>query len=170
MNVSYAGTLNITNVKQQEQDHQMWPSSIGKRTNSPDWMKSMQRSYKNINNSHSSKHFRPKLVNSNESVYCTPIDRALGIWFNEGLGSFLRPTIPELWTMLWVFVKSIVLFFGQNKYINIRRFSTMFRHKTRIFNLQKVQKIQFWVKWLHNIYLAKAKSRTLSLFIENAQI
>ena len=30
--------------------------------------------------------------------------------------------------------------------------------------------IQFWVKWLHNIYLTKAKSGTLSLFIENTQI
>ena len=37
-----------------------------------------------------------------------------------------------------VFVKSVVPFFGQNKYTNIRRFSTIFRHKTKIFSLQKV--------------------------------
>ena len=61
-------------------------------------------------------------------------------------------------------------FFGQNKYTNIRRFSTIFRPKTRIFSLQKVQKIQFLVTWIHNIYLTKAKSRTLSLFIEHSNI
>ena len=69
-----------------------------------------------------------------------------------------------------VFLKSIAPFFGQNKYANMRRFSTIFGHKTRTFSLQKVQKIQFRVKWLHNIYLTKAKSRALSLFIENTQI
>ena len=47
-----------------------------------------------------SRHFRPKLVHWNESVYCTPIDRALKMWFNKGSGSFLRPTIPELWRFL----------------------------------------------------------------------
>ena len=47
------------------------------------------------------RHFRPKLVNWNETVYCTPIDRALKMWFNEGSGSFLRSTIPELWRFLW---------------------------------------------------------------------
>ena len=45
----------------------------------------------------SSKHFRPKLVHWNEIAYCTPIDRALKMQFKEGWGSFLRPTIPELW-------------------------------------------------------------------------
>ena len=70
-----------------------------------------------------------------------------------------------------VFVKSIAPFFVQNKYTNIRGFSTTFRHKTRIFGLQEVQKKkQFLVKWLQNIYLTKAKSRTLPLFIENTQI
>ena len=37
-------------------------------------------------------------------------------------------------------MKLIAPFFGQNKYTNIRRFPTIFRHKTRIFSLQKVQK------------------------------
>ena len=46
-------------------------------------------------------HFRLKLVNWNESVYCTPIDRALKMWFNEGSGSFLQSTIPDLWRFLW---------------------------------------------------------------------
>ena len=48
-----------------------------------------------------------------------------------------------------VFVKSVVPFFGQNKYTNIRRFSTIFRHKTRIFSLQKVTS---------NIYILHASS------------
>ena len=43
------------------------------------------------------RHFKPKLINWNESVYCTPIGRALKMQFNEEPGSFLRPTIPELW-------------------------------------------------------------------------
>ena len=33
-----------------------------------------------------------------------------------------------------------------------------FCDKTRIFSLQKVQKIQFWAKWLHNIYLTKVEN------------
>ena len=111
--------------------------------------------------------FRPKLVDSNETINCTPIDKALKMWFNKGSGSFLRPTILELWRF---FVKSIAPFFGKNKHTNIRRLSAIFCHKTRIFSLQKVKKIQFWVKWQRNIYLAKAKSRTFSLFIENTQI
>ena len=44
---------------------------------------------------HESRHFRPKLVQRNESIYCTPIDRALQMPFNERSGNFLRPTIPE---------------------------------------------------------------------------
>ena len=47
------------------------------------------------------RHFRPKLVCWNESVHCTPIDRTLKMRFNEGSGSFLRPTVPELWGFLW---------------------------------------------------------------------
>ena len=42
-------------------------------------------------------HFRPKLLHWNKRVYCTPIDRALKMWFNEGSGNLLRPTIPALW-------------------------------------------------------------------------
>ena len=30
------------------------------------------------------------------ALCCTPFDRALKMRFNEGSGSFLRPTIPEL--------------------------------------------------------------------------
>ena len=47
------------------------------------------------------RHFRLKLVHWNESVYCTPIDKALKMRFKEGSGNFLRPTIPELWRFLW---------------------------------------------------------------------
>ena len=47
------------------------------------------------------RHFRPKLVCWNESVHWTPIDRTLKMRFNEGSGSLLRPTIPELWRFLW---------------------------------------------------------------------
>ena len=49
---------------------------------------------------YSIRHFRPKLVYWNESVCCTPIDRTLKMQFNNRLGSFLRPTIPELWRFL----------------------------------------------------------------------
>ena len=82
------------------------------------------------------KHFRPKIVYWNKRVNCTPINRALKMWFNKGSSSFLRPTVPEF------FLESIVLFFGQNKYTNIRRFLTIFHHKTRFFNIQKVQKLK----------------------------
>ena len=111
--------------------------------------------------------FRPKLADSNETIYCTPIDKASKMWFNKGSDSFLLPSILELWRF---FVKSVAPFSGKNKYTNIRRFSAIFCHKTRIFSLQKVKKIQLWVKWRHNIYLTKAKSGTLSLFIENTEI
>ena len=47
-----------------------------------------------------SRYFRPKLVHWNESVYCTPIDRALKMRFSEGSGSILQLTIPELWRFL----------------------------------------------------------------------
>ena len=61
-----------------------------------------------------------------------------------------------------VVLKSIVLFFGQNKYTNIRRFWTIFHRKTRVFSLQKVpKKIRFSVQWLYNIYLTKVKSYLL---------
>ena len=80
------------------------------------------------------RHFRPKLVNWNECVYCTPIDRALKMWFSEGSGSFLWPTIPELWRFLWNQLRR----FLDHININIRRFSKIFRHKTRIISLQKV--------------------------------
>ena len=43
------------------------------------------------------RHFRPKLVHRNERVFCTPTDRGLKLQINEGCGSFLRPSIPELW-------------------------------------------------------------------------
>ena len=33
------------------------------------------------------RHFRPKLIHWNKSVYCTPIDRALKMRFNEGSGN-----------------------------------------------------------------------------------
>ena len=46
------------------------------------------------------RHFRPKLVHWNESVYYTTIDRALKMLFNDGSGSFLRPAILELCRLL----------------------------------------------------------------------
>ena len=36
-------------------------------------------------------------VHWNESVYCIRIDIAFKIRFNEGSGSFLQPTVLELW-------------------------------------------------------------------------
>ena len=83
---------------------------------------------------HYIRHFRPKLVHWNDSIYCTPIDRALQMRSNDGWGSFLRPTVPELWGFLW---NKLCRFL--DKYTNIRRFSTIFCHKIRIFCLQKVQ-------------------------------
>ena len=43
---------------------------------------------------------RAKPGHLNERVYCKPIDRTLKMLFIEGSGSFLRPTIPELWKLL----------------------------------------------------------------------
>ena len=95
--------------------------------------------YNHINFILHSRHFRPKLVHSNESVYCTPIDRKKAIKkaIQRGVGQL--STTNHSWVMK-VFVKSVVLFFGKNKYTNIRRFWTIFCHKTRIFSLQKAQK------------------------------
>ena len=47
-----------------------------------------------------SRHFRPKLVHWNKSVYCTPIDRALKMQFNKrtrGLGQ--HSTTNHSWVM-----------------------------------------------------------------------
>ena len=107
-----------------------------------------------------SRHFRPKLVNQIRAyIVHQSIDSMSGwaAFYNQ-----------HSWVMK-TFVKSILPFFGQKEYTNIRRFSIIFRQNTIMFSLQKVQKVQFWGKWLHNIYLTKAKSRTLSLFIENTQ-
>ena len=46
------------------------------------------------------RHFRPKSVHLNESVYCKPIDRTLKMLFIEESHSFLRPIIPGLWKLL----------------------------------------------------------------------
>ena len=67
-----------------------------------------------------------------------------------------------------VFVKSVVLFFGKNEYTNIRR--TVFRHKTRIFSLKKVQKNTVLSKMSIKHVFKKAKSRKLSLFTKNTQL
>ena len=95
--------------------------------------------YNHINFFLHSRHFRPKLVHSNESVYCTPIDRKKAIKkaIQRGVGQL--STTNHSWVMK-VFVKSVVLFFGKNKYADTRRFSTIFSYKTRIFSLQKVPK------------------------------
>ena len=42
------------------------------------------------------RHFRPKLVHCSESIYCTPIDRALKMRFSKESGSFQRASIHEL--------------------------------------------------------------------------
>ena len=88
----------------------------------------------------SGRHFRPKLVHWNESVYCTPINRALKM--QRGVVQF--STTNHSWVMKG-FVKSIPPFFGQNKYKNIRRFSTIFRHKTRIFNTTRLHVMNKYV-------------------------
>ena len=94
------------------------------------------------------RHFRPKLIHLNRSVYCTPIDGVLKMWFNDGSG----PT--DSW-VVDVFLESIVVFFGQNKYTNIRRFWTIFRHKTRVFSPKKVQKKYSFQYNDYTIYILK---------------
>ena len=105
------------------------------------------------------RHFRPKLVHWNESVYCTPIARALKIWFNEASDSFLRPTIPELGRFLW---NQLQLFLDKINTQISENFQQFFVIKQGVLVSKKYKKTQFWVKWLHNMYLTKAKSRTLS--------
>ena len=89
----------------------------------------------------SKKKFFWKLFNWNESVYCTQIDIALKIWFQKVPHSFLHTTNHHSW-VTDVFLELIVLLFGQIKCTNIRRFLTIFRHKTRVFSLQRIQKVQ----------------------------
>ena len=74
------------------------------------------------------------------------------------------------WAIMDVLLESTVFLFGQSKYPNIRWFWTIFCHKTRVFSLQKVQKKNSFEYNGYNIYLTKAKSRTLSLFIKNTQV
>ena len=54
-----------------------------------------------------------------------------------------------------IFLESVVFFFGQNNYTNIRRFWAILNKGLLI--SEKVQKIQVWVQWLYNIYLTKLK-------------
>ena len=109
---------------------------------------------------------RPKLVNWNESVDCTPIDRAFKKC-DSTRGQALFYNQPFL--IHGSFSKINCAVFGQNKCKNIR-FWKIFRHKTRVFCLQKYKKIQLWVQWLYNIYLTKAKTRTPSLFAKTTQM
>ena len=46
------------------------------------------------------RHFRPKSGHLNDRLYCKSIDRTLKMLFIEGSGKFLRPTIPNLRTLL----------------------------------------------------------------------
>ena len=62
-----------------------WVSKYTKVLNMPGYIMEIIHGY--------TRHFRPKLVHWNEDVHCMPINRALK--------SFLRPTIPELWRILW---------------------------------------------------------------------
>ena len=56
--------------------------------------------YTNLN---VTRRFRPKSGHLSDRVYCKLIDRTLKTLFIEASGSFLRPTIPELWRLreLW---------------------------------------------------------------------
>ena len=53
-----------------------------------------------------------------------------------------------------VFLESVAQFLGQNKYTNRRKFWEIFRHKIRVFSLQKYS----FEYNDHNVYLTKAKS------------
>ena len=46
----------------------------------------------------------------------------------------------------------------------------MFCHKTRVFSLQKEQKVQFSVKWLYKISLTKAKSAQIFNIVQNKSL
>ena len=46
------------------------------------------------------RHFRPKSVHLNESIYCKPSDRTLKMLLIGESHSFLRPIIPGLWKVL----------------------------------------------------------------------
>ena len=46
------------------------------------------------------RHFRPKSVHLNESVYCKPVNRTLKMLFIVDSHSFLWPIISELWKLL----------------------------------------------------------------------
>ena len=110
------------------------------------------------------RHFRPKLGQWNERVYFTLINRAIKIWFNKGSGSFLRPTIPKLWKILQ---NEVCCFLDKINTQISEILNNFFITKQVFFASKKYKKIQFWVKWLYNIYLTKAKIRTLSLFTKN---
>ena len=111
---------------------------------------------------------RQILVHWNESVHSTPIDRAFKksdstrgqqAFYNQPFlihGSVSR--------------RMNCTVFGQNKCKNIRRFWTVFITRQGFFAPKSTKKIQLWVQWLYNIYLTKAKTRTLSLFTKTTQI
>ena len=85
------------------------------------------------------RHFGPKLVLWNETVYCTPTNRVLRMQFNKWSASFPPPTIPEL-----INCESIVLFLRKNKYTNLRKFWTIFPFtKPEFIALKKYTKIIF---------------------------
>ena len=101
------------------------------------------------------RHFRPKLFHWNKGVNCTPIDRALKMRFNKGLGSFLGPAIPEAWKF---FYNQLCCFFDKITTQIQEDFEQFFVTQQGFLASKKVQKIQFSVQWLYNIYLTKAKS------------
>ena len=77
------------------------------------------------------RHFRPKLVHLNESLFCKSVDRTLKILFIEGSDCFLRPIISELWKLL---------VFGSKKH-KYKKTSKIFYSKNKSFhNFHKVSK------------------------------
>ena len=86
------------------------------------------------------------------SFYCTPIDRALKMWFNEGSGRFLQPAILELWRYLYN--QSCGFWDKRNTQLK-ERFEQFFVTKQRFLFSKKYIKKHFWVKWLYKIYLNK---------------
>ena len=68
-----------------------------------------------------------------------------------------------------VFLQSVLLFSGQNKYSNLGRFWKSFVTIQESLASKKYKKYSFEYN-SYNLYLTRAKSRTLSMFTRNIQI
>ena len=72
---------------------------------------------------------RPKSSHWDQRVHCTPIGRALKMWFNDrtALYEYCHP-LPSKGSLS----AAAVLFLAKNKYLNSKRFWSIFCHKARV--------------------------------------